>query len=55
MFMCNVTKTSPYLRNFVNSDDYRLFANSDVSIRFNGKYDNVLLELRNRSALAVNC
>ena len=44
MFMCDVTKT-PFKRNFVYSEvNYLLFANGDDSIRFNGKYDNVMLE-----------
>ena len=39
MFMCDVTKTPPYARYFV-AVNYCLFANGDVSIRFNGKDDN---------------
>ena len=42
IFMYDVTKTPPYVRNFVYSE--LLFANVDVSIRFNGKDDNVVLE-----------
>ena len=44
MFMCDVTKTPHYARYFVTVN-YCLFANGDVSIRFNGKDDNVVLEL----------
>ena len=39
MFMCDVTKTP--LLFMVN---YCKFAHGDVSIRFNGKNDNVVLE-----------
>ena len=41
MFMCDITKTSPYASNFLFTVNYCLFANGEVSIRFNGK-DNVL-------------
>ena len=41
--MCDVTKTPPYARNFFTAN-YCLFANGDVSIRFNGNDDNVVLE-----------
>ena len=40
MFMCYVTKTPPYAHNFVTLN-YCLFANSDVSIRLNGKDDKI--------------
>ena len=43
MFMCDVTKTSPYARNMFTVNNC-LFANGDVSIRFNGKDDNFVLE-----------
>ena len=56
MFMCDVTKTPPYARNFVYSE--LLFickpANGDVSIRFNGKDDNVVLEYRVIALISVN-
>ena len=42
MFMCDVTKMPLHPRNFVYGE--LSFANGDVSIRFNGKYDNVVLE-----------
>ena len=42
--MCDVTKTSPYAHNLLPVN-YCLFANGDVSIMFNGKDDNVVLEL----------
>ena len=43
MFTCDVTKARSFARNFV-SRDYRLFSHGDVSYRFNGKNDNVVLE-----------
>ena len=43
MFMCDVTKTPLYAHNLFTVN-YCLFANSDVSIRFNGKNDNIVLE-----------
>ena len=43
MFMCDVTKTLPYARNLFTVN-YCIFANGDVSIGFNGKDDNVVLE-----------
>ena len=43
MFMCDVTKTPPYARYFVYSELF-LICNNDVSIRFNGKDDNIVLE-----------
>ena len=55
MFMCDVTKMSPYLRNFVYSDDYCFFVSSDVSIRFKGRYDIVTvfqwIKLCNKSVI----
>ena len=42
MFMCDVTKMPPYRRNVVTVN-YCLFANGDISIRFSGKDDNVVL------------
>ena len=43
MYMWDVTKTPPYAHNFVYSE-LLLIENGDVSIRFNGKDDNVVLE-----------
>ena len=43
MLMCDITKTPPYVRHFINSE-LLLIANRDVSIRFNGKDNNVMLE-----------
>ena len=40
MFICDDTKT----RVILFTVNYCLFANGDVSIRFNGKDDNVVLE-----------
>ena len=40
MFMCDVTSTPPY----AFTVNYCLFAHGDVSIRLNGKNDNVVLE-----------
>ena len=45
MFMCHVTKMPPYARRVILfTVNYCLFANGDVSIRFNGKDYNVVLE-----------
>ena len=44
MFMCDITKTPPNAHNIVYIELF-LFANGDVSIRFSGKDDNVVLEL----------
>ena len=43
MFMCEVTKTPTYAHNLFTVN-YCQFANGDVSIRLNGKDDNVVLE-----------
>ena len=42
MFMCDVTKTLPYALYFGYSE--LLYGNGDVSIRFDGKDDNVVIE-----------
>ena len=44
MFMCDVIKTPPYARAILFTVNYCLFANGDVSIRFYGEIDNVVLE-----------
>ena len=44
MFMCDVTKTPPYARNFVCE---LLF----IFIRFNGTYDNVVFEIAEKNEL----
>ena len=43
MFMCNVTK-GHLARVILFTVNYCLFANDDVSIRFNGKDDNIVLK-----------
>ena len=55
MFMRDVTKTPPYARNLVCSIFliFCLFANGDVSIRFNGKDDSVVLELLFKSLILL--
>ena len=45
MFMCDVTKTPPYESNFVfKTVNYCSFVNGDVSIKFNGKDNCIVLE-----------
>ena len=43
MLMCNVTKTPHYTPNLVYSE-LLLICKGDVSIRFSGNNDNVMLE-----------
>ena len=44
MFICDVTKARSFARNSL-AVNYRLFSHGDVSYRFNGKHDYVVLEL----------
>ena len=44
MFICDVTKARSFARNFV-SRELSFISKGDVSYRFNGKNDNVVLEL----------
>ena len=43
MFTCNVTKARSFARISL-AVNYRSFSHGDVSYRFNGKNDNVVLE-----------
>ena len=43
MFTCDVTKVRSFAHNSL-AVNYRLFSHGDVSYRFNGKNDNVVLE-----------
>ena len=43
MFTCDVTKARSFARNFV-SRELSFISHGDVSYRFNGKNDNVVLE-----------
>ena len=56
MFMCDVTKTPRYARNFVNSEcsPYVNLQIVTFSFRFNGKNDNVVLEYCINSAQTKN-
>ena len=42
MFTCDVTKARSFV--LLLAMNYRLFSHGDVSYRFNGKNDNVVLE-----------
>ena len=54
MFMCDVTKTH-LTRVILLTVNYCSFANGDVSIRFNGKDDNVVLEYQILGKFMILC
>ena len=45
MFTSDVTKARSFTRNLVYLN-YHLFTHSDVSYRFNGENENIMLELQ---------
>ena len=48
MFIC-ATSQKRHLMRVILFVNYCLFANGDVSIRFNGKYDKVVLEIAEKN------
>ena len=64
MYMCDLTEARSLARTFIHTFacilltvNYRLFTHSDVSYRFNGENDNLMLEssicLQRKSLLAL--